>query len=121
MPIRLCCLVVAAAALLAGGCGSEPPEEAPGMPAALATDLAERSDLVAQALEHGDGCAALQRAKQLRTAVERAIAEGRVPARLQAELRRRAGSLARSIVCVQPIPPPPPPTTETETEEEDDD
>ena len=88
------------------------------MPAAVAADLAERSDMVAQALEHGDGCAALRSAKQLRTAVERAIAEGRVPARLRAELRQRAGTLARSIVCVQPDPPP---TTETETEEEDDD
>lgn len=102
---RLSLAAAAVLAVLASGCGSEGSEvREPRLPAGLAASLATRSDGVLRTLEHGDGCAAARQARQLRTAVERAIVSGRVPTQLKAELRRRARTLARSIVCIAPAP-----------------
>jgi hypothetical protein len=89
-------------------------------PSELAQNLASQSDTVRAKLEEGDGCAALTEAVALREQAQNAIDEGRVPSRLQPELRRRANRLVDSIVCVRPEPPPPPPPPPSDEEEEDD-
>lgn len=96
---------VVAAGLAGAACGASDDDRAL-LPAAVAADLAERSETVAQTLQRGDGCGAARQAEQLQTAVDRAVAGGHVPVELRAELRRRASDLARSIVCVRPPPVP---------------
>jgi hypothetical protein len=79
------------------------------LPAAIAADLAARSDRVAAALAAGDTCAAAAQAGQLRGRVVAAINAGRVPAPLQEDVAGAANSLVERIRCVPPPPPPPPP------------
>lgn len=110
-----------AAALLAAGCGGSTEEQPPLLPAALAADLAARSESVARTLGRGDDCAAARRARHLRAAVDRASAEGRIPVDLRRELRRRTSDLLRSIVCVKPPPPPARDDAEDEDRDEDED
>lgn len=114
--------VLAAAAFLAFGCGSDGSgEESQQLPSGLAQNLASQSDTVRAKLEEGDGCAARAEAVALRNEAQKAIDEGRVPSRLQRELRRRAKDLVESISCVRPPPPaPPPPPPPDDGEEEDD-
>jgi hypothetical protein len=97
--------------LAAGGCGSDarrstPP--APRLPAALATDLASRSDRVARFLDANDGCRALAAAEGLQRQTIAAVNAGRVPPRLQETLSAAANDLVFRIQCVPPAPPPPP-------------
>jgi hypothetical protein len=116
--------VLAAAAFLAFGCGSDGSgDESQQLPSDLGQNLANQSDTVRAKLEEGDDCAALDEARALRDEAESAIAEGRVPAHLRRELRRRANDLVESISCVRapPPPPPPPPPTQPDEEEEEDD
>jgi hypothetical protein len=113
--------ILAAAALLAFGCGSDGSgDESQQLPSGLAQDLAGQSDTVRAKLEEGDGCAALAQAVALREHAQRAIDEGRVPSRLEPELRRRANRLVKSITCVRPLPPAPPPPPPPDEEEGDD-
>jgi hypothetical protein len=63
---------------------------------------------VAVSLDAQRGCAALDQARRLGTAVDAAIAAGRVPAALQPQLQATATRLVAGIRCV-----PPPPTTQT--------
>lgn len=92
---------VAAAAVLAG-CGSGGSDQAAGgLPRDVASRLARQSEAAAQSLDRGDPCAAARRAKTLSAQVERAITDGRIPAALAGEVRRRAVRLADSIVCVE--------------------
>ena len=114
--------VLAAAAFLAFGCGSDGSgDESQQLPSGLAQNLASQSDTVRAKLEEGDGCAALAQAVALRDEAQKAIDEGRVPSRLQPELRRRARDLVESISCVRPPPPAPPPPPPPDHEEEEDD
>jgi hypothetical protein len=114
--------VLTAAAFLAFGCGSDGSgDESQQLPSGLAQNLASQSDTVRAKLEEGDGCAALAEAVALRDEGQKAIDEGRVPSRLQRELRRRANDLVESISCVRPQPPPPPPPPPPSDEEEEDD
>jgi hypothetical protein len=115
--------VLAAAAFLAFGCGSDGSgDESQQLPSELAQDLESQSDAVRAKLDERENCAALDEARALRDDAESAIDDGRVPSRLQRELRRRANDLVESIHC-EPSPAPqpqPPPAPSPDGEEEDD-
>jgi hypothetical protein len=110
--IRMIVVILACAGAAACGGGSagsaSQPARAPVIPRALATDLAAQADAVAVSLDAQHGCAALDQARRLGTAVDAAIAAGRVPAKLQPQLQATATRLAAGIRCVPPSPPPPP-------------
>jgi hypothetical protein len=95
-------------ALAVAGCGGEKrtPPPPPPLPAALASQLAARSDEVARLLERNDGCAALAAATELQRETIAAINSGRVPARLQESLLGATNDLTVRITCVPPQPPP---------------
>jgi len=109
--IRMIVVILACAGAAACGGGSagsgSQPARAPVIPRALATDLAARADAVAVSLDAQRGCAALDQARRLGTAVDAAIAAGRVPAALQPQLQATATRLVAGIRCVAP-----PPTTQ---------
>ena len=96
-----------AAACGGGSAGSaSQPTRGPVIPRALAADLAAQADSVAVSLDAQHGCAALDQARRLGTAVDAAIAAGRVPAALQPQLQATATRLVAGIRCVPPPPPP---------------
>ena len=96
-----------AAACGGGSAGStSQPTRGPVIPRALAADLAAQADGVAVSLDAQRGCAALDQARRLGTAVDAAIAAGRVPAALQPQLQATATRLVAGIRCVPPPPPP---------------
>jgi len=106
--IRMIALILACvgAAACGGGAGSaSQPARGPAIPPAIATDLAARADSVAVSLDAQRGCAALDQARQLSTAVDAAIAAGRVPAALQPQLQATASRLVAGIRCTPPAPP----------------
>jgi hypothetical protein len=74
----------------------------------VAASLAARADTIAADLDAGDGCAARDAAVRLQNAVERAVATGRIPTRLRAELQAAVASLNSRIVCTPPAPKPKP-------------
>jgi hypothetical protein len=88
------------------------------IPSAVALDLADRSDTVAQLLDSGDTCGAGEEAAALRQAVTDAINAQQIPADYLEELQGVANELELQVPRC-PEPPPPPPTT-TEEEEGDD-
>ena len=97
---------VGAAACGGGNAGSaSQPARGPAIPRAIATDLAARADSVAVNLDAQRGCAALDQARQLSTALDAAIAAGRVPAALQPQLQATATRLVAGIRCTPPRPP----------------
>jgi len=108
--IRMIVVILACAGAAACGDGSagsaSQPARAPVIPRALATDLAAQADAVAVSLDAQHGCAALDQARRLGTAVDAAIAAGRVPAKLQPQLQATAARLVAGIRCVPPPPPP---------------
>jgi hypothetical protein len=91
-----------ACVLLVSGCGGEEPAPAPKLPAAVAQELAQRSDAVADRLEGGDSCAARSEADALQTEAVAAVNERRIPRRFQEELLGSVAALAESIECVAP-------------------
>jgi hypothetical protein len=103
-------LACAGAAACGGGSAGSASQSAraPVIPRALATGLAAQADAVAVSLDAQHGCAALDQARRLGTAVDAAIAAGRVPAVLQQQLQATATRLVAGIRCVPPSPPPPP-------------
>ncbi|MFL6051091.1 MAG: hypothetical protein ACJ738_15095 [Gaiellales bacterium] len=111
MRIRIRMIVVILACAGAAACGggsagsASQPARGPAIPKAVASDLAARADAVAVSLDAQRGCAALDQARQLSTAVDAAISAGRVPAALQPPLRATATSLVARIRCVPPAPP----------------
>jgi hypothetical protein len=117
-------VLLAAAVMSASGCGGdESGEDSQLLPHDVGSDLVRKAERVQTTLDRDDSCTALDRAQQLRQAVERAIERKRVPPALQDELRRRSAELEASIVCIQPPPPPPPPAPARkrgEEREEDD-
>ena len=103
-------------AVAACGGGETERDAAPTLPAALAAELAGRSDTVAERLEADDPCGALAEAEALQADTIAAVNEGRVPAPFQEELGAAVASLVASIECT---PPPPPPVSDEEDEEDD--
>jgi hypothetical protein len=111
----------ACAATLAG-CGGgeaepEPRTEPPKIPSAVANELAERSDAVAENVEAGDVCGAAVEADALVDQARAAVDAGDVPARYEDELIETAVELQNAINC--PRPPPPPPQPQEEGKEDD--
>jgi hypothetical protein len=106
--IRMIVVILACAGAAACGGGSagsgSQSARAPVIPRALATDLAARADAVAVSLDAQRGCAALDQARRLGTAVDAAIAAGRVPSALQPQLQATATRLIAGIRCVPPPP-----------------
>jgi hypothetical protein len=91
-----------AAALFLAGCGSGDERAAPSpprLPAALAAQLASRSDDVARLLRQNDGCSALAAAKALQRETIAAVNARRVPARFQEPLLGAANDLVFRIHC----------------------
>jgi hypothetical protein len=80
----------------------------PAIPQPVAASLAARADTIAADLDAGDGCAARDASVRLQKAVERAVATGRIPTRLRAELQAAVASLNSRIVCTPPAPKPKP-------------
>lgn len=116
---------VSAAALMVAvalaGCGGDDSASnetqttaAPTLPAALAEELALVSDDVAELLEAGDGCAASERAAELRERTVAAVEGGDVPAALEQPLVTAVEALENQIVCE-------PATTEEEGDEDEGD
>ena len=107
---RIRMIVVTLACAGAAACGGElpaPPRSppmSPVIPRALAADLAAQADSVAVSLDAQRGCAALDQARRLGTAVDAAIAAGRVPSALQPQLQATTTRLAAGIRCVPPPP-----------------
>ena len=98
-----------AVALVLAGCGSggqRVTARQPKLPRDVANQLAERSDLVAAALEGGDPCRALVQAQRLREDTLRAINDHLVPGPLQEQLGTTVNDLVSRIQCVPPAPPP---------------
>jgi hypothetical protein len=93
-------------ALALAGCGGDDRASnatetaaAPTLPRALAEELALASDDVAELLEAGDGCAASERAADLRERALAAVESGDVPAALEEPLVTTVEGLAARIVC----------------------
>ena len=114
--------VWAAALLVAvalAGCGGDESASdetataaAPTLPRALAEELALASDEVAELLAAGDGCAASERAADLRERTLAAVESGNVPAALEQPLVSAVEGLATRIVCE-------PATTEEDDDQDD--
>jgi hypothetical protein len=99
--------LVACAAL--AGCGgdgetAEPPP--PSIEPAVAEELAQAADRVANLLANGDTCGAAHAADDLQDAVVAAVNEGSIPPELQEQLGTSAGELVNTVNC-------PPPETDT--------
>jgi hypothetical protein len=108
--IRMFLLIVACAGAAACGSGSAAQStRSPVIPRALASDLEARADSVAVSLGAQHSCAALDQARQLGTAVDAAIAAGRVPAALQPQLQAATTRLVAGIRCTPPPPARPKP------------
>jgi hypothetical protein len=100
----------ALAALCLSGCGADAKRATPHpptLPRALATQLAARSDAVANALAEGESCRARALAEQLRRDTIAAVNARRVDTRLQEELTGAVNDLAARVRCVPPVVEPP--------------
>ena len=93
-------LTVSAAALslLLAGCGGGQPN----VDSAATDELARRADDVAEALESGDGCLALERTAELQSATATARDEGRVTDTVAAEVLTAAQRIAQGTSCAPP-------------------
>jgi hypothetical protein len=95
----------AAGVLFLGGCGkaadhtTSPP---PTLERRLATDLATRSDAVADALAAGDSCQAAALAGELQRKTIDAINRGQVAPLLQEPLSTSVNDLVARVQCVPP-------------------
>jgi hypothetical protein len=117
-------LTVCSAALALAGCGgqeqAETEVEGPRIERAIAHELAELSDEVADQLESGDSCGAAQSAAQLRERLTTAINEGKVPEAYLEELSGATNELELAVPkCIDKAPPPPPDTGEDDDEDDD--
>jgi hypothetical protein len=95
-------LVTVALAACGGGDGASDETAtaaAPTLPRALAEELALASDDVAALIEAGDGCAASERAAELRERTLAAVESGDVPAELEDPLVTAVEALATEIAC----------------------
>src|SRR5688500_12765351 len=95
-------LVTVALAACGGGDGASDETAtaaAPTLLRALAEELALASDDVADLIEAGDGCAASERAAELRERTLAAVESGEVPAELEDPLVTAVEALATGIAC----------------------
>jgi hypothetical protein len=98
------------AVLAAAGCGGGKPAAttaaapAPRLPGAVASDLRQRAESIAGALDAGNGCAAQTQAQQLVAAVTRAVNRRQIPPALLEPLTASANDLATRITCTPPKP-----------------
>ncbi len=105
------------------GCGggeAEPERrsEQPKIPSAVANQLADRSEAVAEKLEAGDLCGAAHEADALEDRAEALIAAGDIPQRYRDELHSEAIWLRDRVNCPEPAPPPEEKEDEEEKKEE---
>jgi hypothetical protein len=102
----LLALIALGAALATTSCGgsSQSSAETPRLPRALASDLADRSEAIADSLDAGDVCGAAILADDLVDAVGSAVAEGRVPAQFRRELEETAAELQNGVNCPEEEP-----------------
>ncbi len=109
-----------ALAFAVSACGSDHPGQAPRPPiqGATAAILAKESEGVAAALDAGDPCGALDRARVLKRQ-SKAIAAG-LPAAVRDQLDAGIHYLIAGIQCVPPAPPPPPPERNDEKKQHED-
>ena len=100
--------LILAATIAVAGCGGSAERAAPPpprLPRALVQDFAQRADEIAQRLDAGDDCGALDAATKLQ---QRSIAlVGRVPAIYQETLQGTINDLVGRIHCTPPPPSPP--------------
>ncbi len=104
-------------AVAACGGSAQPQAEERPLPRALASDLADKSEAIAAALDAGDQCGAAHLADELQDAVEAAVADGRIPAEFQGELEEAALDLQNGVNCV--VEEEDPGTTETKDKGKD--
>lgn len=113
---------IAASSVALAGCGGESESTAePRIPHATAERLAQRAELVADALDRGDGCAAEHEAAQLVEQSLTAVNAGEVPPPLQEELLGTAQDVAARIECAPPPPPAPAGGDEKDDDKDDKD
>jgi hypothetical protein len=100
--------LILAATIVVSSCGGSAERAAPPpprLPRALVQDFAQRADEIAQRLDAGDDCGALDAATKLQ---QRSIAlVGRVPAVYQETLQRTINDLVGRIHCTPPPAAPP--------------
>jgi len=112
--------------LALAGCGgqeeqAEPEVEGPRIERAIANELADLSDEVADRLDSGDSCGAAESAALLRERLTAAINEGKVPEAYLEDLSGAANELELGVPkCIDKIPPPPPDTGEDDADDNDD-
>ena len=104
--------------LAVAGCGGEnnPPNDAPRIDAAAATQLADRAEEIATLIDDNQICPAAHKADELFAAAEEEAAKGTVPPTLASELISKAEALRDEVNCESPPPEPP-----AETDEDDED
>jgi hypothetical protein len=94
-----------AAVLAAAGCGGGKPATTtaavvpPRIPAAVASELRQRAESIAGALDAGDSCAAETQARQLVASVTTAVDRRQIPHPLLEPLTASANDLAARITC----------------------
>jgi hypothetical protein len=113
-------ITACSAALALAGCGgqeeqAEPEVARPRIERAIANELADLSDQVADRLDSGDSCGAAESAALLRERLTAAINEGKVPEAYLEELSGAANELELGVPNCKAPPPPP------DTAEDDDD
>jgi hypothetical protein len=90
-----------------GGSGTAGSSDRPAaIPHQLGLQLVGRTSAVEASLNSGDGCAALEQASKLQQAEADAIAAGKIPVELRAELVESTRALIAQIHCTLPKPPP---------------
>src|SRR5215207_3491774 len=119
------CLTACSAALALAGCGgqeeqAEPEVEGPRIERAIANELADLSDEVADRLDSGDSCGAAESAALLRERLTAAINDGKVPEAYLEELSGATNELVLGVPNCK-APPPPPDTGENNEDEDEDD
>ena len=103
-PLALIALGVALALAGCGGSSDQSPQVRL-IPRALAADLVDKSEAVADALDAGDVCGAARLADDLKNTVDEAIDAGRIPSALQDGLVQTATDLQDEVNCpVEPEP-----------------
>ena len=112
--MRRSALLAVLATVLAGCGGSQHPRATatarpPRLPRALAQTWATQANVVAQALAAGDCHTAHDQANQLRDAVDHAVAQQEIPARLASMLTPAVDALPDRIGDCHTAPPPKPP------------
>ena len=105
--------ITACSVALLAGCGGDD-----RIDRGAADRLARQSSAVAASLARDDGCQAAARLATLRRDARAAMADGRVPARFQPQLRAALTRLQGEIVCTPPPPPQPAAHEEDEGDEE---